>query len=86
MVETLKVLLSKAAFSFSFIGGILFTALFTATWLWPDWIELVVGADPDGGSGETEWLLLFAFGFAALAAWALVRWEWRASRATIQAR
>ena len=84
IVEILKVVPGKAAFSF--IGGILFTALFTATWLWPNWIELVIGADPDDGSGETEWLLLFAFGLAAFVAWALWGWEWRASRATTPAR
>jgi hypothetical protein len=46
----------------------------------------VIGADPDDGSGETEWLLLFAFGLAAFVAWALWGWEWRASRATTPAR
>ncbi len=28
------------------------------TSLWPQWIEMVLGADPDGGGGETEWLLV----------------------------
>jgi hypothetical protein len=66
--------------------GALFTVLFAVTWLWPNWIELVIGADPDGGSGETEWSLLFAFGLVALAAWAIAGWEWRTARATKPAR
>jgi hypothetical protein len=32
------------------------TGLLTVlTLVWHDWIEIVFGADPDGGSGEAEW-------------------------------
>ena len=27
---------------------------FTATIIWPDWFELLFGADPDGGDGTLE--------------------------------
>lgn len=52
--------------------------LAAVTAVWADWIELVFGADPDGGSGALEWLIValaaaLAVGFAALA-----RAEWRA--------
>lgn len=32
--------------------------LAAATLLWPDWLELAFGADPDGGSGAVEWSLV----------------------------
>ncbi len=34
------------------------------TLAWSDWIEIVFGVDPDGGSGALEWAL--ALGFLAL--------------------
>jgi hypothetical protein len=33
---------------------ILLAALAIITLIWPDWIEITLGADPDGGSGETR--------------------------------
>ena len=35
----------------------LFAIVFVVTWLVPDWIELVFGADPDGGNGDAEWAI-----------------------------
>jgi hypothetical protein len=42
------------------------------TAVWPDWIELLFGADPDGGDGSVEWgivatLVVVAIVFAVLA-------------------
>jgi hypothetical protein len=47
------------------------------TVVWPDWIELVLGVDPDHHSGSAEWLVvavctLFTVTFSVLA-----RFEWR---------
>lgn len=48
--------------------------LFVLTLIWPDWIELTVRVDPDGGSGSLELLILasalllsLAFSLSALA-------------------
>ena len=67
-------------------AGLVFTALFVLTWVWPDWIELTLGADPDAGSGTTEWSIVIVFGLAALAAWVFTGWEWRRSRLGASAR
>jgi hypothetical protein len=42
------------------------------TAVWPNWIELLFGADPDGGDGSAEWgivatLVVVAIIFAVLA-------------------
>jgi hypothetical protein len=34
------------------------TALLVLTLLWPDWIERVIGLDPDHGSGTAEWFVV----------------------------
>ena len=67
-------------FGLGLAAGLIFTALFVLTWLWPDWIELTLGAEPDAGNGETEWSIVIVLGLAALAAWAFAGWEWRRLR------
>jgi hypothetical protein len=32
--------------------------LLVLTAAWPDWIEAIVGVEPDGGSGALEWALV----------------------------
>lgn len=71
---------------FGLAAGLVFAALFFITSTWPNWIELTLGADPDGGSGETEWLLLLALSLAALAAWAFAGWQWWVLRAATRTR
>ncbi len=40
----------------------------------PQWIEQLLGASPDGGSGETEWFIpVVCFLVAAAASWAALR-------------
>ena len=39
--------------------------MFVLTLVWPDWIEGIFGADPDGGNGSAEWGWTAAFAVAA---------------------
>jgi hypothetical protein len=47
------------------------------TLVWPDWIELVFGADPDGGNGGAEWGVVLGFAAAALIVGLLARRDFR---------
>jgi len=47
------------------------------TAIWPDWIELLFGADPDGGDGSTEWGIVAALAVVAILFAALARFEHR---------
>jgi len=49
------------------------------TILWPDWIELVFGVDPDHGSGRLEWAAVAALAVAAVTASVATRVEWQRS-------
>ena len=40
--------------------------LFVLTLITREWIELVFGVEPDGGSGALEWAIAFAFLLAAV--------------------
>jgi hypothetical protein len=60
--------------------AVFFTAIFVATVFWPDWIELVFGADPDQGNGQTEWTIVAASGVLAVASIIVARIRWRQSR------
>lgn len=46
----------------------------------PQWIEQVLGVDPDAGSGALEWLLVGALGVATLASAVLARRSYRRAR------
>ncbi|MFE4516948.1 ABC transporter permease [Kitasatospora sp. NPDC056783] len=57
------------------LGG-LSGLLLLLTLLWPQWIETLLGLDPDAGSGTVEWLVV-ALAAAVTAACALgARFEW----------
>ena len=49
---------------FAFAG--VFSALAVITAVVPDWIEVVFGIGPDGGSGSVEWLIVAALGVLAV--------------------
>jgi hypothetical protein len=53
------------------------SVVFVATLVWRDWLELVFGIDPDGGSGAVEWLIVGVMAFATLSFSVLARTEWR---------
>jgi hypothetical protein len=47
------------------------------TAVWPNWIELLFGADPDGGDGSAEWGIVIAFAVVAIIFAVLARLEYR---------
>ena len=55
-------------------------ACLALTALWPQWIELLFGADPDGGDGSDEWAIALALLIATVTLLALTRREWRRAR------
>lgn len=57
------------------------TFLFVVTFVWHDWLELVFGIDPDGGSGAVEWLIVRVTAALALTCSLLARVEWRRAHA-----
>jgi hypothetical protein len=44
-----------------------------------EWIEILFGVDPDGGSGSLEWAIVVALLEVTVAFSALARAEWRRS-------
>jgi hypothetical protein len=52
-------------------------ALFIITVVWRDWIELVLGVDPDHGNGSVEWLVAAVPLVVASATFVIARREWR---------
>ena len=52
-------------------------ALALLTALQPDWIEVLIGFEPDGGDGSAEWGLVAAFALAAVVSGFLARQHWR---------
>jgi hypothetical protein len=53
--------------------------LLVVTLVWPSWIELAFGMDPDRGSGVVEWLIVLVAAMGLLASSALALREWRGS-------
>jgi hypothetical protein len=58
-------------------GALALTLLAVATLIRRDWIETVLGVDPDGGSGAAEWGLVIAPGLLAVVLLILARLEYR---------
>ena len=63
------------------LGLAVFSAfLLVLTLVWRDWIELVLGVDPDHGNGSFEWLIVMA-AFSGAVYFALVaRLEWQRAK------
>ncbi len=51
-----------------------------ATAVWPTWIEDVLGFDPDGGSGNAEWLVVAVLAVITVVAAVLARRDLRLAR------
>ncbi|MGV8966385.1 MAG: hypothetical protein ACOH2F_08905 [Cellulomonas sp.] len=47
--------------------SLLAAGLAAITMLWPAWLEAILPIDPDGGSGEAEWLIVMALALVAVA-------------------
>jgi uncharacterized membrane protein len=61
------------------LSAILATATIV-TAVWPRWIEDVLGFDPDGGNGTTEWAIVAVLAVITIAAAALTRRDLRVVR------
>ena len=60
--------------------GALSAALLVVTLVWPDWLELVLHIDPDGGNGAVEWAIVAVFAILASGCLLLARADWRRAR------
>jgi hypothetical protein len=67
----------KTRLALETVLAVIFAAIFVATIFWPDWIELVFGADPDEGNGQAEWGIVVISGLLAMASIIVARMEWR---------
>jgi hypothetical protein len=54
--------------------------LAVVTAMWPEWIEAIFGADPDGGSGAAEWAVVGVLAIITLAFAVAAGREWRHAR------
>jgi hypothetical protein len=64
---------SRIEFALAIASGF----LFVLTLLTREWIEIVFGVEPDGGSGALEWAITFAFLLAAVGLLLLARRDHR---------
>jgi hypothetical protein len=67
----------RARFWIEIVLGAVGALLAIASYIEPQWIEVLFEASPDNGSGEAEWLLSAFFLLAALVSFALAGVEWR---------
>jgi hypothetical protein len=62
-----------ARYRIEFTLAIVSAFLFVLTLVTREWIEIVFGVEPDGGSGALEWGITFAFLLAAVSLFVLAR-------------
>jgi hypothetical protein len=82
---TLRERLHAAGWSFwvPFVCSVLAVIATIITAIDPQWIETLLDASPDNGSGESEsWLTAVVAG-VALVSVAVTRWRWRAIRPAV---
>jgi hypothetical protein len=60
--------------------SLLSAGLALLTLAWPDWLELLLRVDPDGGNGAVEWSIVALFALVTLIGLALAHREWRRLR------
>jgi len=63
--------------------AIVTSILFVLTWVQRDWIEFVLGVDPDQGNGTLEWLIVGALLLVTITLFTLASYEWRKARSAI---
>ena len=66
----------RVEFAIALLCGVL--AFVTACW--PDWVELVFGVDPDGGTGALEWGIVVLLVAASVVLVFIARHEWKRVR------
>jgi hypothetical protein len=59
------------------VSAAMAAVLALVTVVWPDWIEIVTGSAPDGGSGALERAAVAGLAAAAILLAAAARAEWR---------
>ena len=74
----------RKRFRVACVVAVLSSSLTVLTLIWPDWIELLFGAEPDGGDGSLEWTLVVFLLTVTVAVAALARFEWRRARAELE--
>ncbi|MGV8858525.1 hypothetical protein [Rhodoglobus sp.] len=62
------------------VAALVLGALTVATLVQPTWIEMLIGLEPDGGNGESEWLVVAVLAIATVAVAALANRDWRSAR------
>jgi hypothetical protein len=62
------------------VAAVVTGVMFVVTALWPDWIERGFEAEPDGGSGALEWILVGALALVTVTLGLLARAEWVRAR------
>ena len=67
----------RIAFLVETVVAALSASLAVLTSIWPDWIELILGFDPDRGDGSLEWVIAVGLGALALLLGLLARYHWR---------
>jgi len=63
--------------------AIVTSILFVITLVQRDWIETVLGVDPDNHNGTLEWLIVGALLVVTITLFTLASYEWRRARAAI---